>query len=98
MNQNNSVHFLIVIAIGATTATYAYFVRYLTESKWLAMIVFIGFGTMVYLTIFSTIYAENLTRGIGGHLIGYLIVYLSRFLYLELNEKVENPRPNMIRD
>ena len=101
MNDQNQVHFVAVMAIGAVTACYAYFIKHLINGHLMNLMLFTGFGMMVYLTIFSAIFAENLTRGIGGHAIGYLIVYLSRFFYLELGEGDNHnprPRPTMIRD
>ncbi len=98
LDQNNTVHFLIVITIGVMTACYWHFVRKLATGNVMTWVVFTGFSAMVYLTIFSGLYAENLTRGIGGHMIGYAFVYSSRFFYLVWDEDRTQPRTTMVRD
>lgn len=90
------VHFLVVILTGIITGSYYYFLRHLASGVVSTLMVYCGLGAALYLTIFTALFAESLTHGIGGNLIGYAMVYVFAIMSVEYDN--ERPHPNRIRD
>lgn len=95
--SEGKVHILAILAIGVATACHLTFIKYLAKGSVMTFMTFLSLGFMVYLTIFSTLYAASVRQGLATHLIAYAAVYMARFIRADL-EGEGTPHPSSVQD